>query len=404
MADDGNGGTATADVTVFLMDQNEPPLAPTVLTLGQAGPSSLALSWTAQDNTGRPEITGYTAQFRTSGGNWVTRTLGAATSATLTGLEAEAQYEVQVRAENAEGAGAWSMEKTETTTAPPSVTVANTTLTVAEENATGDSYTVVLATQPTADVTVTVAGHAGTEVSPNPSTLTFTTMNWETAQTVTVTAADDADATNDSVTLTHSAASADADYDGITVADVTVNDNDNAQVMGVMVAPGNSRLAVNWTAVDNATGYKVQWKSGVGDYNTGDRQASVNSGSTMTYTIPNLINDTEYTVKVIATRTGANDGPPSEEVTGTPATPRVTVSTAALTVTEEDANGDSYTVVLATQPTAVTLTVAGHVGTDATPNPSSLTFTRTRLGNGPDGDGDRSRRSPMPIPRTIRSR
>ena len=156
------------------------------------------------------------------------------------------------------------------------------------------------------------------------------------------------------------------------------NDNDTAQVMGVMVAPGNSRLAVNWTAVDNATGYKVQWKSGVEDYNTGDRQASVNSGSTMTYTIPNLINDTEYTVKVIATRTGANDGPPSEEVTGTPATPRVTVSTAALTVTEEDANGDSYTVVLATQPTAdVTVTVAGHAGTVVIlgPNPPALTFT-----------------------------
>ena len=194
----------------------------------------------------------------------MTRTLGAATSATLTGLEAETQYEVQVGAENAEGAGAWSMEKTETTTAPPSVTVA-------EENATGDCYTVVLATQPSADVTVTVAGHAGMEVSPNPSTLTFTTMNWETAQTVTVTAAEDADATNDSDTLTHSAASADSDYVGITVADVTVNDNDTAQVMGVMVAPGNSRLAVNWTAVDNATGYKVQWKSGVEDYNTGDR-------------------------------------------------------------------------------------------------------------------------------------
>ena len=159
---------------------------------------------------------------------------------------------------------------------------------------------------------------------------------------------------------------------------MTVNDNDNAQVMGVMVAPGNSRLAVNWTAVDNATGYKVQWKSGVGDYNTGDRQASVNSGSTMTYTIPNLINDTEYTVKVIATRTGANDGPPSEEVTGTPATPRVTVSTAALTETEEDANGDSYTVVLATQPTAdVTVTVAGHAGTVVilAPDPPALTFT-----------------------------
>ena len=256
VADDGNGGTATADVTVFLTDQNEPPLAPTALTLGQAGPSSLALSWTAQDNTGRPAITGYTAQFRTSGGNWVTRTLGAATSATLTGLEAETQYEVQVRAENAEGAGAWSMEKTETTTAPPSVTVANTTLTVTEENATGDSYTVVLATQLTADVTVTVAGHAGMDVTPSQTTLTFTAQNWNTA--LTVTAVDDADTPNDSVTLTHSATSTDTDYDGVTIADVTVTvtDNDTAQVVGVKVAPGNSRLVVNWTAVDNATGYR----------------------------------------------------------------------------------------------------------------------------------------------------
>ena len=115
---------------------------------------------------------------------------------------------------------------------PPSVTVSIAALTVSEEDATGDSYTVVLDTPPTADVTVTVAGHAGTDVTPNPSALTFTTMNWETAQTVTVTAADDADATNDTVTLTHSAASADADYDGISIANVTVtvNDNDTAQV------------------------------------------------------------------------------------------------------------------------------------------------------------------------------
>ena len=70
-------------------------------------------------------------------------------------------------------------------------------------------------------------------------------------------------------------------------------------------------------AVDNATGYKVQWKSGV-DYNTGDRQATVTSGSTTRYRIPNLTNGTEYTVRVIATRAGVNDGPPSAEVTATP--------------------------------------------------------------------------------------
>ena len=101
---------------------------------------------------------------------------------------------------------------------------------------------------------------------------------------------------------------------------VTVTDNDTAQVMGVGVTPGNAQLVVTWTAVDNATGYTVQWKSGGQGYNTGDRQATVTSGSTTRYTIPSLTNGTPYTVRVIATRTSANDGPPSSEVMGTPFT------------------------------------------------------------------------------------
>ena len=63
--------------------------------------------------------------------------------------------------------------------------------------------------------------------------------------------------------------------------------------------------------------------------------------------------------------------------------PGVTVSTPALTVTEEDTTGATYTVVLDSQPTAtVTVTVAGHAGTDVTLTPSSatLTFTPTNWG------------------------
>ena len=75
------------------------------------------------------------------------------------------------------------------------VHVSKTSLTVREEDTAGNSYTVALSKQPTADVTVTVAGHAGTDVTPSPATLTFTSLNWATAQTVTVTAANDADAT-----------------------------------------------------------------------------------------------------------------------------------------------------------------------------------------------------------------
>ena len=258
------------------------------------------------------------------------------------------------------------------------VTVSKTALTVAEEDTTGDSYTVVLDTQPTADVTVTVGGHSGTDVTPDPAALTFTPSNWDTARTVTVTAADDADTTDDTVLLTHRATSADGDYSGIEIAEVavTVNDNDTAQVTGVSVAPGNARLAVNWTRVDHATGYKVQWKSGSEGYDTGDRQAAVTSGSTTNHTILNLNNGTEYTVQVIATRTGANDGPPSTEMTSVSTTASVTVSKTALAVAEEDTTGDSYTVVLDTRPTAsVTVTVGGHSGTDVTPYPATLMFT-----------------------------
>ena len=145
----------------------------------------------------------------------------------------------------------------------PGVTVSKTALTVTEEGTTGDSYTVVLNTQPTATVTVTVAGHAGTDVTPSPTSLTFTSTTWGTAQTVTVTAGNDADLVNDAVSLTHSATSMDSDYQGITIAGVavTVNDNDTDQVMGVGVAPGNAQLVVTWTAVSTATGYTVQWMS-----------------------------------------------------------------------------------------------------------------------------------------------
>ena len=108
------------------------------------------------------------------------------------------------------------------------VTVSKTALTVVEEDSVGGSYTLVLDSQPSADVVVTVAGHAGSEVSPNPTTLTFTSTTWSTAQTVTVTAADDVDGSNDTVSLTHSATSADADYGAIAIAgvEVTVTDDE----------------------------------------------------------------------------------------------------------------------------------------------------------------------------------
>ena len=262
------------------------------------------------------------------------------------------------------------------------VTVSKTALTVTEEDTTGDTYTVVLSSQPTADVVVTVAGHAGTDVTAAPNPLTFTSLNWETPQTVTVKAGDDADTTNDSVTLTHSAASTDSGYDGILIADVTVTvaDNDTAQVMGVMVTPGNAQLVLNWTAVDDATGYQVQWKSGGESYNTGDRQATVTPGTTTDYTIGGLSNGIEYTVQVIATRTGANDGLPSAEVKGTPVLPAVTVSYEQGTYTVAEGSSITVKVKLSVDPErTVTVPInkapqGGVTTADYSGVPTSVTF------------------------------
>jgi hypothetical protein len=52
-----------------------------------------------------------------------------------------------------------------------------------------DTYTVVLNSAPTGDVTITL--NSGTQLSTNVPTLTFTAGNWNVAQTVTVTAVND---------------------------------------------------------------------------------------------------------------------------------------------------------------------------------------------------------------------
>ena len=381
--DTNYNGITIGSVVVTVADNDTAQVTGVVVTSGNAG---LVVNWVAVGNA-----TGYKVQWKSgtqsynTGTRQATITSGSTISHTIPSLTNGTEYTVRVTATRT-GAndGPPSAEEMGTPEAP-GVTVSESALMVTEEDTTGNSYTVVLDTRPTVNVTVTVAGHSGTDVTPTPASLTFTTANWNTAQTVTVTATTDTDTTNDTVTLTHSAASTDTNYGGITIGSVvvTVADNDTAQVTGVVVTSGNARLVVNWAAVGNATGYKVQWKSGSQSYNTGNRQATITSGTTTSHTIPSLTNGTEYTVRVTATRTGANDGLPSAEVMETPAVPTapgVTVSTMALTVTEENTTGNTYTVVLDTQPTVnVTVTVAGHAGTDVTLTPSSgtLTFTTT---------------------------
>ena len=93
-----------------------------------------------------------------------------------------------------------------------------------------------------------------------------------------------------------------------------------AAVTGVEVVPGVRQLAVTWNAVTDADGYRVQWKSGTQSFSTTERRQVVASGGTTSYTIPNLDEDTTYTLQVTATRDNAADGPASGPATGRPKT------------------------------------------------------------------------------------
>ena len=109
-AADGHGGAATVAVTITVTDVAEPPVAPAAPAVAAAGLRRVTVTWTAPANDGRPAIDDYDVQYRVSSGGAFTDALydGTGLATTLTDLEPGTEYEVQVRAGNAEGAGSWS--------------------------------------------------------------------------------------------------------------------------------------------------------------------------------------------------------------------------------------------------------------------------------------------------------
>ena len=215
-----------------------------------------------------------------------------------------------------DGLSAESVVVTVTDDDTPGVTISDTMLTV-EEGSTGN-YTVVLGTKPTGNVTVTISGHANTDVSLDKTALTFTDQNWSTAQTVTATAAQDDDGVDETdVTLSHTVAStADTDYNGITAGSVTVSITDN-DTAGVTIS---------------------------------DTAVTVTEGGTNTYTV---VLDTEPTDNVTVTITDPTDNTD------------VTTDPASLTFTDQNWG------------TAQTVTVTAAQDGDAADETATITHTVT---------------------------
>ena len=91
-----------------------------------------------------------------------------------------------------------------------------------------DNFSVVLASEPTANVTIELNSINLLEGEVSDPTLTFTPGNWSSAQVVTITGMDDANADGDiGYTIVAVATSADPIYNGMDVADVAVTNLDD---------------------------------------------------------------------------------------------------------------------------------------------------------------------------------
>ena len=143
------------------------------------------------------------------------------------------------------------------------VTVSDSALSVPEE-ATA-TYTLVLDTQPTADVTITLAKTGDAHLTVAPEMLTFTTTDWSTAQTVTVSAADDPDTDNGAATIAHTATSTDSDYSGIAIASVTAREVENDTPSITLTATSLvQRVRFEWTVVGVYEGILYRWNESGG--------------------------------------------------------------------------------------------------------------------------------------------
>jgi len=283
------------------------------------------------------------------------------------------------------------------------ITVSPTELSVNEAEGTA-TYTVVLDSQPTANVMVTPTSSDDTAVTVS-GELIFTPNNWNNPQDVTVIGVDD---TIDNMiprtaTITHTASGGSDRHHPIASVSVMVTDN---ETVGVTVSP--TGLAIDEVGDGNTATYTIVLNTQptaevtVTATSNDETAATISTGSPgtvatvsemLTFT-PNDWNQPQ-TVTVTAVDDNVNNAPDRiatinhtlegggyDDVTAAVTvtvinddTAGAILSTTELTIDEAGGTG-MYTVVLFTQPTSnVTVTPRSEDGTVATVSPVQLIFT-----------------------------
>ena len=290
--------TAAQTITVTAEDVAEPPNAPDRPVVQPASSTSLTVTWTDPVNTG-PAIFDYDVQYRTGSDSFTDWPHNnTATTATITNLELNKRYEVQVRAHNDEGEGGWSGSGFGATSSnlPPVFDEGGSATREVAENTTGvqDLGAPLRATDPENTVVSYRLASGDTEsfdvVTNNGQlqTRTGVVYDFETKDRYTVTVeAQDEHGGRATISVT---------------IDVTDDDGEDPETPGKLTVTAQTlnSLSIRWTAPANTgpaiNDYDVQYRQG----NSGPFTDWPHTGPGTTTTITSLNPNTAYQVQVLA--------------------------------------------------------------------------------------------------------
>ncbi|WP_254512720.1 DNRLRE domain-containing protein [Anatilimnocola floriformis] len=281
----------------------------------------------------------------------------------------------------------------------PGVTITPTSGLFTSEAGDSATFTVVLDTPPTANVTIPLSSNDTTEGTIGQSSLIFTPANWNIPQTVTIAGVNDllADGNIAYSIVTGAATSADQFYNGFNPADVSVINTDN-ETPGVTVQP-------LFGLVTNENGGTATFTIVLNFPPTANVTVGLSSSDTTEGSVPASVVFTpaNWSTPQTVTVTGVNDS----QIDGSVAYQIITANTvstdlsynnlpvADVSVTNEDndvagviftpssglqtteiGGTATFTAVLATQPTAdVTFNLSSSNSNEGNPSVSFLTFT-----------------------------
>ena len=412
----GGGVSNPSNKTLTITDDDSTPTVTLVLsessisenggtskvTATLSGASNAAVTVTVSASAVSPAVAG---DFTISTNKDLTIAAGSTTStgsvtiAAVDNLVDAANKTVTVSGSSSGGGVSSPASKTLTITDDDTRALVLTPLAVTVTEATGTGrtadYTVKLATQPSANMTVAVSSGDTSAATVNKASLNFTTANWNTAQTVTVTGVDDSIENTPDRTLNVSHVASGGDYASVSEnLRVTVTDDDkvvpttltlttNASDNSVSESVGTVTVTATLDKPARAGGVSVTLSAGSGstavsteDYtlppaftiNQGD-----SSGSGSVTIVNDRISESSEILALTATAGTLTVAPLTLTITDDDI-PGVTVSTTALTVAE--GSSAAYTVNLDTHPSeSVTVRLSSSDAGAVSLSPTSLTFT-----------------------------